>query len=68
MDAGNREFLVTGGLERDPKAAKESGVVFHGLAGRVFGRSRFDGAAARPLWFDELLTLTIASQPNLHDM
>jgi len=26
------------------------------------------GAAARPLWFDELLTLTIASQPNLHDM
>jgi hypothetical protein len=43
MDAGNREFLVTGGLERDPKAAKESGVVFHGLAGRVFGRSRFDG-------------------------
>jgi 4-amino-4-deoxy-L-arabinose transferase and related glycosyltransferases of PMT family len=25
-------------------------------------------ASARPLWFDELLTLTIASQPNLRDM
>jgi hypothetical protein len=25
-------------------------------------------AASRPFWFDELLTLTIASQPNLHDM
>jgi hypothetical protein len=26
------------------------------------------GAASKPLWFDELLTLAIASQPNLHDM
>jgi hypothetical protein len=26
------------------------------------------GAAARPMWFDELLTLDIASQPSLHEM
>jgi Dolichyl-phosphate-mannose-protein mannosyltransferase len=25
-------------------------------------------AASRPLWFDELLTLTIAGQPSLHEM
>jgi uncharacterized membrane protein len=26
------------------------------------------GASARPLWFDELLTLTVSSQPDLHGM
>lgn len=62
---------IEGPLSTRPEAQtwrKKVAYIFMGLLAVYSIVRGAVGTAGRPFWFDELLTLTIASQPTFHDM
>jgi hypothetical protein len=56
------------GIPEISRSQKKAAYVFMGLLCVYVILRGIVGARSRLFWFDELFTLTIASQPNLHDM